>query len=94
MIRDFVDKETRRLAIGLRSRRLPAEMQPKAMRLLRQMAECEDWNELRNPPGNKLHALHGDREGQYALWINRQWRIAFTPVDGALADVEVTDYHD
>lgn len=94
MIRNIKDKKTHRLSLGIRVADLPAEIQPKATRLLRTMAECEDWNELRNPPGNKLHALRGDRKGQYAIWINRQWRIAFTPVDGACADVEVTDYHD
>lgn len=93
MIRNFVDRETERLAAGVRSRKLPSEIQEKAMRLLRLMRRVLDWNDLRNPPGNKLHALHGDRAGQYAIWINRQWRIAFTPVDGACADVEVTDYH-
>ena len=93
MIRDFADKETERLAQGVRSRKLPPEIQSKAMRVLRLMRRVADWNDLRNPPGNKLHALSGDRAGQYAIWINRQWRIAFTPVDGACADVEVTDYH-
>ena len=93
MIRSIADKETQRLANGVRSRKLPPEIQEKAMRLLRLMTECTDWKELRNPPGNKLHALRGDREGQYALWINRQWRIAFTPVVGECSDVEITDYH-
>jgi proteic killer suppression protein len=93
MIRNVLDKEAKRLANGIRSRKLPPEIQEKAMRLLRLMTDCADWNDLRNPPGNKLHALHGDREGQYALWINRQWRIAFTPVDGECTDVEITDYH-
>lgn len=94
MIRKFKSKATARLANGSRVPNFPPEIQPKANRLLRIMAECDDWNELRNPPGNKLHALRGDRKGQYAIWINRQWRIAFTPVDGACDDVEVTDYHD
>ncbi|MCY7270501.1 MAG: type II toxin-antitoxin system RelE/ParE family toxin [Sphingomonas bacterium] len=94
MISSFRDKRTTRLANGIRVADLPPQIQPKAVRLLRIMADCDDWNQLRNPPGNKLHALRGDRKGQYALWINRQWRIAFTPVDGACEDVEVTDYHD
>lgn len=94
MIRSIKDKRTRRLANGVRTPDLPPDIQPKAIRLLRLMKRCSDWNQLRNPPGNKLHALRGDRKGQYAIWINRQWRIAFTPVDGACEDVEVTDYHD
>lgn len=93
MIRSFADRDTARLAQGVRSRRLPPEIQDKCFRLLREMMRVRDWNELREPPGNKLHALHGDRAGQYAIWINRQWRIAFTPADGLLDNVEVTDYH-
>jgi toxin HigB-1 len=94
MIRSFADKETQRLANGIRSRKLPPDIQEKAMRLLRLMAKCEHWNQLRNPPGNRLRALHGERQGQYAVRINRQWRIAFTPIGGECADVEITDYHD
>lgn len=94
MIRRFADKETERLAAGVRSRKLPPEIQDRAVRLLRIMALVWHWKELREPPGNHLHALSGDRAGQYAIRINRQWRIAFTPVDdGAMADVEVTDYY-
>jgi len=93
MIINFADTETERVAQGLRSRYLPSEIQPKARKLLRIMAEVLDWNELRWPPGNTLHALHGDRAGQYAIWVNSQWRIAFRPVDGACADVEIIDYH-
>lgn len=93
MIRTITDKETARLVNGTRSRKLPPAIQERAITLLRLMNEVEDWQELRNPPGNRLHALSGDRQGQYAIRINRQWRIAFTPVGGALEDVEVTDYH-
>jgi proteic killer suppression protein len=94
MIRSFGDKETSRLANGVRSRKVPPDIQPRALILLRIMAAIEHWSELRHPPGNQLHALSGDRTGQYAIRINRQWRIAFTPQDdGSMADVEVTDYH-
>ncbi|MEO5641639.1 MAG: type II toxin-antitoxin system RelE/ParE family toxin [Sphingomicrobium sp.] len=93
MIRSIKGKRTKLLAEGIAVAGLPPSIQPKAMRLLRVMIRCKDWNELRHPPGNRLHALSGDRKGQYALWINRQWRIAFTPVDGACENVEVTDYH-
>lgn len=94
MIRDFADKETARLAVGVRSRKLPPEVQPRAMILLSIMAAVDHWSELREPPGNQLHALSGDRAGQYAIRISRQWRIVFTPNDdGSMSDVEVTDYH-
>jgi len=93
MIRSFGDKETARVSRGDRSRKLPPDIQFKAFALLRQMDEVAIWTDLRSPPGNRLHALHGDREGQYAIRINNQWRIVFRPSSEGLADVEITDYH-
>ena len=34
-------------------------------------------NDLRVPPGNRLEALSGDRDGQHSIRINDQWRICF-----------------
>jgi len=50
-------------------------------------------DDLRVPPGNRLHALKGDRKGQYSIAINDQWRICFRFVDGDAYDVEICDYH-
>jgi proteic killer suppression protein len=50
-------------------------------------------DDLKVPPGNKLHALMGDRAGQHAIRINDQFRICFTWKDGDAHDVEITDYH-
>ena len=44
-------------------------------------------------PGNRLEALKGDREGQYSIRINEQFRICFAWRDGDAHEVEVTDYH-
>ena len=49
--------------------------------------------ELRIPPGNRLEALHGEREGQYSIRINEQYRICFIWTDDGPKEVEVTDYH-
>ena len=50
-------------------------------------------DDLRVPPGNRLHALTNDRKGQHAISINDQWRICFRFVDGDAFDVEACDYH-
>ena len=44
-------------------------------------------------PGNKFHALSGNRKGQYAISINKQWRVCFEWNDGNTYHVEITDYH-
>lgn len=49
--------------------------------------------DLRIPPGNRLEALHGDREGQYSIRINDQWRICFEWHEGNVYKVEIVDYH-
>jgi proteic killer suppression protein len=50
-------------------------------------------NDLRIPPANRLEKLKGDREGQYSIRINRQWRICFEWHDGDAYNVEIADYH-
>lgn len=49
--------------------------------------------ELRVPPGNRLHKLSGEREGQWAIRVNEQYRICFRFEGGDAYDVEATDYH-
>ena len=48
--------------------------------------------DMRIPPGNHFEALHGNREGQYSVRINLQWRIIFSWNDGA-ENVTIEDYH-
>jgi proteic killer suppression protein len=50
-------------------------------------------NDLRQPPGNRLEALKGDRQGQHSIRINDQWRICFVWRDGGAEQVEIVDYH-
>jgi toxin HigB-1 len=48
---------------------------------------------LRSPPGNRLEALSGDRQGQHSIRINDQWRICFTWTDEGPKNVQIVDYH-
>lgn len=48
---------------------------------------------LRIPPANHLEQLSGDREGQYSIRINNQWRICFLWEGTDAFDVEIVDYH-
>jgi proteic killer suppression protein len=51
-------------------------------------------NDLRVPPGNRLKKLEDDREKQYSIRINDQWRICFIWTNEGNADqVEIVDYH-
>ena len=93
MIKGFAARETDRIWQGGRSRRLPSDIQRSALRKLRSLDSAEHLEDLRSPPGNRLERLSGDREGQYAIRINQQWRICFRWSDGHAYDVEICDYH-
>ena len=77
----------------MRSRRLPPEIQDKALIKLRLLNRAIRLDDLRIPPGNRLESLHGDRAGQHSIRINQQWRICFRWIEGGADDVEIVDYH-
>ncbi len=49
--------------------------------------------DLRIPPANRLEKLSGDRQGQYSIRVNNQWRICFEWQAGNAYQVEIVDYH-
>jgi toxin HigB-1 len=93
VIRNFKDKETQRIFERQRSRKLPSDIQQVALRKLRMLDRAETLQDLRVPPANRLERLVGDREGQYSIRVNDQWRICFEWEDGEAWDVEIVDYH-
>ncbi len=93
MIRSFADKEAEKIWRGVRSGRLPADIQQVARRKLRMLDAATVLDDLRVPPANRLEALKGDRRGQYGIRINDQWRICFRWHGGDASDVGIVDYH-
>jgi len=93
VITGFADKEAQRVWNGLRSRRLPPEIQDRALAKLKLLNRAKTFDDLRNPPSNRLHPLDEDRAGQHSISINKQWRICFVWKDGDAHGVEIVDYH-
>ena len=93
MIVTFASKETERIWNGQRSRKLPADIQQRAITKLALLNRATSLDDLRNSPSNRLHALSGDRDGQHSISINMQWRICFVWNDGEVQGVEIGDYH-
>lgn len=93
MIKSFADRRTRDLFTRGKARRLPPELIARAVRRLDYVHLAATLEDLRVPRSNRLHALKGDRIGQYAIAVNDQWRICFRFIDGDAFDVEICDYH-
>ena len=91
MIKSFKDKEAEKIYNGLRSAKLPGNIQDTARRQLKYLNNAVNLEDLRVPPSNHFEALNG-RPGVYSIRINIQWRITFTWNDGA-ENVRIEDYH-
>ena len=91
MIKTFADDDTRSLFETGRSKRLPPDIVRRSLRKLEYVDNAMVLGDLRLPPGNKLHALKGDREGQHAIAINDQWRICFVLARAGVYAVEICD---
>ena len=64
-----------------------------ARRKLEMLEAAVELNDLRQPPGNRLEALRGNRKDQHSIRINERWRVCFKWKDGYAHDVEIVDYH-
>ena len=92
MIRSFADKETEALFYTGRSRRYGSVLAV-AMRKLQVLDNTRRLDDLKEPAGNRLEALKGDRKGQHSIRINDQYRNCCAWLDKEPHDVEIVDYH-
>ena len=93
MIVNFADRETEKIYNQQFSKKLPQSIQKVALRKLIMIDNAERLDDLRVPPANRLELLHGDREGQYSIMINDQYRICFKNNGNDFYNVEIVDYH-
>jgi proteic killer suppression protein len=93
VIKSFRDKETEKVWKREYSKKLPHDIQERALMKLQQLHAAGDLKDLPVPASNQLEALKGDRKGEYSIRINKQWRTCFKWDAGHASDVGVTDYH-
>ncbi len=97
MIQSFKNVGTEDIFNGRRTqaarRTCPQALWKIAARKLDQLDSVAARHELQIPPGNRLEALTGDRQGQHSMRMNDQYRICFRWTDTGPADVEIVDYH-
>lgn len=93
VIKSFADRRTQELYATGKGKRIPADVARRAARKLEYVDLATSIDDLRVPPGNRLHALTGGRRRQHSISVNEQWRICFRFLDGDAYDVEFCDYH-
>ncbi len=97
MLVSFADPGTKDIFDGKNTpqarRTLPRPLWRIAQRKLAWLDAAESLDDVRVPPGNRLEKRRGDREGQYSIRINDQYRICFRWTPQGPAEVEIVDYH-
>jgi proteic killer suppression protein len=94
MILSFRDKRTRHFAAGKRARAFSAFERSARLKLDR-LEAATSLRDLAALPGNRFETLRGNRQGQFSIRINDQWRICFEWPERAPgpSNVEIVDYH-
>ena len=91
MIRSCADKDTQKLLERRFSKKLAAI--EKQARIKLELLDAATTIRDLGLPGLRLEALKRDRQGQYSIRINDQYRICFEWRDGDAYAVEIVDYH-
>ncbi|MEZ4753734.1 MAG: type II toxin-antitoxin system RelE/ParE family toxin [Bdellovibrionota bacterium] len=92
MIISFSCRETKKLFERQRIKRFQS-FERVALRKLHYLDNAISLDDLKSPPGNRLEALSGDRNGQFSIRINNKWRVCFYWDNGNAYQVEIADYH-
>lgn len=93
MIKSTKGKLIEKLISGASLKGFPPDLVRRAERRVAQIDAAQTIEDLRIPPSNHLEKLAGDRQGQYSIRINQQWRVCFTWEGEDAFDVEIVDYH-
>ena len=97
MIRSFGDQGTEDIWNGKDTKvaraTCPQTIWSVARRKLDMINAATRLDTLRIPPSNRLEKLKGDREGQWGIRINDQFRVCFRWEGPDAHEVEITDYH-
>jgi proteic killer suppression protein len=93
MIRSWRSVAARQVFEGKAPKGFPADLVKATRRRLAQLHAAASVEDLRTPPGNRLHKLSDDREGQWSISVNDQFRICFVWGPDGPEDVEFVDYH-
>ena len=94
MIVSYRDKRTSDFAEGKRCKAFSG-FEGAAVLKLDRLDAAQSLKDLAVLPGNHLETLRGQRNGQYSIRINDQWRICFEWSKESLGpeNVEIVDDH-
>jgi proteic killer suppression protein len=87
-------KALRRFVESGQSKGLSSGSIDRLRRMLVYIDAIRSADELRVPPNFGAHQLAGERKGEWALTVTKNWRMTFRiSAAGAIEDMDLEDYH-
>lgn len=93
MIKSFVDKETEKVYNQNFFEEVTADNTAYCIAEIDDDRQCKMFGGSESSASESLGIAHGDREGQYSIRINIQYRICFNVDGNDFFNVEIVDYH-
>jgi proteic killer suppression protein len=62
-------------------------------RVLTALQSADDIEELKGPPGWRIHQLAGDRASTWSISVSGNWRITFEVENAEIHRIDLEDYH-
>ena len=92
-IRSIRHKGLRRLVEDDDTRGIRPDLTVRIRSILAALISAADIDGVEGPPGWRIHRLSGDRAGTWSVSASGNWRITFDIEDGAIANLNLEDYH-
>lgn len=92
MIKSFKNKHTQAIYEGKLVKKWQSFV-TQAQRRLQILDSATCLDDLKNLPSNRFESLGGDRQLEFSIRINKQWRVCFQWQDNHAFEVEIVDYH-
>lgn len=73
---------------------LPGDLVERLRKMLALIVDADDLDELKTPPNYGFHVLTGNRAGEFAMAVSRNWRMTFgLSGEQAIVNLDLEDYH-
>ena len=92
-LRSIRHKGLKRLIEENDGKGIRADLLDRVHKILTAVLIAEDIDNVKGPPGWRVHQLVGDRAGSWSISVSGNWRITFDIENGEVSDLDLEDYH-
>ncbi len=94
MIKSFKHKGLENLFTQGKTKSVKADHVKKLRLILGVLNSASTIEDIQSVKPFRCHTLTGNRKGEHAVWVNKNWRVTFIFDDGNVYLTNYEDYHD